>query len=84
LAADLHVADRLNLWGYDGGWHLADGMSLDATDQRISGQLSGVTYFAVAESTHPTAPATGTPEPACLLAFVGAGLLLARRRTRIR
>ena len=66
--------------GYDGQWHLADAISLNSTDRLISGDLSGITYLAVAGSTHQAGPITGTPEPAALLTVLAAGLLLARRR----
>jgi MYXO-CTERM domain-containing protein len=85
LATDLHVANNISLWGYDGQWALADSIVIDRTNRLISGELSGVSLFAVAGSGTNIQPALSvsiTPEPSAMLGLLSAGLLLLRRRRK--
>jgi RNA polymerase sigma factor (sigma-70 family) len=85
LASDLQVTNNLSLWGYDGQWTLADTIVIDRTNRLISGELSGVSLFAVAGSTinpQPAASFSATPEPSAMAGLLSAGLLLLRRRRR--
>ncbi|HEV8607669.1 MAG TPA: sigma-70 family RNA polymerase sigma factor [Tepidisphaeraceae bacterium] len=83
LAGDLRLGSNLSLWGYDGQWRLAEGISLDSYNRLIRGRLGDINYLAVAGSPQQTGHINSTPEPAAMLGLVCTGLLLARRR-RIR